>query len=228
MALWDSSDLVSRAKRRLNRPSTDEAFTESTTDDIWYAFGTESQDRVNELLAIYAPEAVWTVPTEISSDDSGETYHFGNDTDSEAIFAFGHFKLFENEESIPDYPLVPGVDFTIEHTVGADKGTVIRIPYNTTRTFTNGGPMAQYVAPSNVITSSTQPTIPKFARKPMISDMVRLAMERLYGAGAGSDAEAQFQIEWMETLAVIRTQAAGKTGAVRRFRPRHFLRFARD
>lgn len=227
MALWDSSDLVSRAKRRLNRPGTDEAFTESATDDVWYALGTESQDRVNKLLAIYVPEAVWTVPTEISSDDSGETYHFGNDTDSEAIFASGHFKLFENEESIPDYPLIPGVDFTIEHTVGADKGTVIRIPFNTTRTFTNGGPMAQYVAPSNIITSSTQPTIPKFARKPMVSDMVRLGMERLYGTGAGADAEVQFQAEWLETLAVIRTQASSKYGKTLRYRTRRFLRGGR-
>ena len=226
MALWDSSDIVARAKRRLNRPSTDEAFTESTTDDIWYAFATEAQDRVNRLLGIYVPDATWTVPTQLTTSDSGETYGFGNDVDSEAIFAFGHFKLFENEESIPDYPLVPGVDFTVEGTGGADRGTVIRIPANTTRSFVGGGPWARYVAPSNVITSSTQPTIPKFARKPMVSDMVRLGMERLYGAGAGGDADVQFLSEWMEVLAAIRTQASSKHGKVLRYRSRRFLRNA--
>lgn len=222
MALWDSSDLVRRTKLRLARPASDEAFTVTTTDDVYYDFATEAQDRVNGLLAIYVPEALWTVPTELSTDDSGETYHFGTDTDSEAIFASGQFTLYENEESIPDYPLVAGVDFTVEHTQGADKGTLIRIPGNIARTFTNGGPMARYVAPSNVITSSTQPTIPKFARKPMIADMARQGFARL-GLDS-SDAEQEFQRDWLDVLAKVRTQAFGKYGKTTRHRPRRFWR----
>ena len=194
------------------------AFTESTTDDVWYDFGTEAQDRVSRMLGLYVPDALWTVPTELSSADSGYTYTFGTDVDSEAIFAFGHFQLFENQESIPDYPLVPGVDYTVESTNTADRGTVIRIPANRPRTFTDGGPYAQYAAPTNVITSSTQPTIPKFARKPMVSDMVRLAKNRLGMDGSGDD--QQFESEWLEVLATIRTQASSKYGRTLAQRPR--------
>ena len=221
MALWDSADLVRRAKVRVNRPTTDQMFTVSTTDDVWYDFATEAQDRVNRMLGIYVPDATWTVPTELTSSDSGYTYGFGNDVDSETIFAFGHFKLYENLESIPDWPLVNGVDFTIEGSA-SDGGTVIRIPFNTSRTFTDGGPYAVYVAPSNVVTSSTQPTIPKFARKPMVSDMARLAFDRL---GMDSTAaETDFQREWMEVLASVRTQSAGKYGRNLRYRSPQFRR----
>lgn len=227
MAMWDSADCVRRAKLRLARPSTDSAFTESTTDDVWYDFASEAQDRVNRQLAIFVPDAVWTVPTEISSADGGYTYTFGTDVDTEAIFAFGHFKLFENLESIPDYPLEPGVDFTIEGTNTADKGTVIRIPANATRTFADGGPYAQYVAPSNVITSSTQPTIPKFARTCLVTDTEKRAWERLGMGGKADEAEERFQDEWIDILASIRTQAAKKTGAVLRNRPRSYVRRGR-
>jgi hypothetical protein len=218
VALWDSSDLVRRAKLRIARPTTDEAFTVTTTDDVWFDFATESQDRINTLLGIFVPDSVWTVPTELSTSDSGRTYTFGTDVDSAAIFAFGHYKLFENQESIPDYPLVEGVDYTIE-------GTKIRIPNNVTRTFTDGGPYAQFASPSNVITSSTQPTIPKFARKPMISDMVRQGLDRL---GLDSTtAEADFQREWLDVLTAIRTQGFGKGGRTTMQRPRSFWRMRR-
>ena len=215
MSLWDSADIVRRGKLRLARPSADEAFTVSTTDDAWYDLATEAQDRVNTLLGIYVPDAVWTVPTELSSADDGKTYTFGTDVDAAAIFAFGHFKLFENRESMPDWPLTPGVDFTIEN-------TKIRIPYNSTRTFSDGGPWAQYAAPSNVVTSSTQPTIPKFARVPMVSDMCKRAAMRL--GLPGDEFELEFQREWADTLAAIRTQGAGKGGKTLTQRPARFWR----
>lgn len=225
MSFLDSADIVARAKLRLARPSTDAAFTVSTTDDAWYSFASDAQRRVNTQLAIYVPDAVWTVPTELSSSDSGYTYTFGTDVDTEAIFALGHFKLYENQESIPDYPLTVGVDYTIESTSTADKGTVIRIPNNTSRTFTDGGPYAQYVAPSNVITSSTQPTIPKFARGAMIPEICRLARIRL---GLDSqEFEVEFQREMMDVIAAIRTQGFGKYGQPLANRPRSYFRVRR-
>lgn len=224
MALYDAADCIRRVKVRLARPSTDNAFTVSTTDDALYDFATEAQDRINRDLAIYVPDAVWTVPTELSSSDSGYTYTFGLDTDSEAIFAFGHFKLFESLDAIPDYPLVPGVDFMVEGTSTADKGTVIRIPGNVPRTFVDGGPYAQYVAPSNVITSSTQPTIPKMARNLLITDTEKRGWERLGMGGKADEAEERYQDEWVQSLAMIRTQAMHKYGKTLRQRPRRWLR----
>lgn len=226
MAYLDSADLVRRGKLRLARPSTDSAFTVSSTDDAWYDFATEAQDRVNRDLGVFVPDAVWTVPTEISSTDGGSTYTFGTDVDGESVIAFGHFTLYENRESIPDFPLIPNVDYTIEGS-GTDGGTVIRIPFNTTRTFTDGGPWAQYAAPSNVVTSSTQPTIPKMARTVMLDDMEKRAWKRLGLSDKAAEAEEQYQEDWLQLLALIRTQSAAKGGATLTNRPRSFWRMRR-
>lgn len=222
MAYLDAADCAVRVKNRLNRPTSEQAYTRSTTDDVLYEMMTEANDHIVKRIATFIPDAMISAPVELVSTDSGKTYDFPDDADSNAAFALGHFKLYENQESIPDYPLVAGVDFTVESTNTADGGTVIRIPARQTRTFTDGGPYAQYVAPSNVITSSTQPTIPKFARKPMVADMARQAFDRLGLDSAG--AEADFQREWLETLAAIRTQASGKYGRTLRYRSRRFLR----
>lgn len=226
MAYLDSTDLVRRGKVRLARPSTDSAFTVTTTDDAWYDFATEAQDRLNKDLAIHCPDAQWTVPTELSSSDGNYTYTFGTDVDGEAIIAMGHFSLYENKESIPDYPLTVNVDYTIEGS-GTDGGTVIRIPYNTTRTFTDGGPYAQYVAPSNVVTSTTQPTVPKVARPAMLDDMERRAWLRLGLDDKAADAEAKYQDSFMQIKALFVTQAHGKGGRTLTQRPNSFWRMRR-
>lgn len=209
MALFDSADCAQRVKNRLNRPATDSAFTRSAADDVLYEMLTEAQLRVNRLVAIYSPDALWTVPTALTTSDSGATYTFGVDTDSDAVLARGHFVVYESREHIPQYPLVPNVDYLIE-------GTRLRIPNGATRTFSDGGPWAQYVAPSNVITSSTQPTIPKEARVCMIEDAAARCAKRL--SLDPSEYEAAFDSEWLEVLAMLRTQAAGKGGPVERKR----------
>lgn len=200
MALYDSSDLARRIKLRLRRPTTDYAFTVSTTDDVLYDVLTEAQDRLTTLLGTHVPSNLWTVPTKLTSSDSGYTYGFGTDTDGVAILAFGHFVLYPNQESIPDNPLVPGVDYLIE-------GAVLRMPNNAPVTWTDG-PYCQYVAPSNVITSSTQPTVPKFARKALLSDATRRAARFL--ELDEQPYEDDFQSDWAEVLAALRTQANGQ------------------
>lgn len=205
MAFLDSADIVRRIKLRLNRPTTDQAFTVTTTDDVLYDFATEAQDRVVKLLATFAPDAMWTAPTALSTADSGKTFTFGTDVDAASIFAMGHYRVYDSRSAIPDNPLIAGIDFTVE-------GTLIRIPNNSTRAFSDGGtPWVQWVSPSNVVTSATQPTLPKIARMAMISDGARRAAERL--DQDPSKHEASFQSDWVEILAAIKTQANGKSAS---------------
>jgi hypothetical protein len=202
MAYLDSADIVRRIKIRLNRPTTDQAFTVTSTDDVLYDFATEAQDRIVKLLATFAPDAMWTVPTAMVTSDSGATFTVGTDVDSATIFAIGHYKVYAQRSNIPDNPLIPGIEFTVE-------GSLIRMPNNTTRVFSDGAtPWIQYVAPSNVVASGSQPTLPKIARMAMISDASRRCAERL-DQDSGKH-EAQFQSDWIEVLSAIKTQANGK------------------
>lgn len=202
MSLYDSQDLVRRLKVRLNRPATDEAFTVSTADDVYYDALTEGQDRLTKLLGTYVPDAVWTVPTAITSSDGGETFGFGTDTDGAAIFAFGHFVVYDAEENIPDWPLSVGVDFSVE-------GTVLRVPNNGTRT---GSLYVQYAAPSNIISSATQPTVPKFARAALLTEAESRCWKHLKLWGEARQAEADFLRDWADVVAAIQTRASGRGG----------------
>lgn len=205
MAFLDSADLCRRVLLRLNRPATDQAFTTSVTSDIVYDFLTEAQDRVVKLLATFAPDAMWLAPLALSTSDSGKTFTFGLDVDSASIFAMGHYRVYATRSDIPDNPLIPGIEFTVE-------GTVMRIPNNSTRVFADGGtPWAQWVSPSNVVASGTQPTLPKIARMAMISDAARRCTERL--DQDSSKHEAQFQSDWIEVLSAIKTQASFKSSS---------------
>lgn len=207
MALFDSADCYRRVGLRLNRPTTDEAFTVSTTGDVIYDFLSEAQDRITKLMAVYVPDALWTVPTATVTSDSGKTFTVGTDVDSATIFAMGHYRLYATRSAIPDNPLIPGLDFTVE-------GTLIRIPNNNSQVFGDGGtPWIQYAAPSNVLSASTQPTVPKLARPAMISDAARRCAERLREQSLADAQEAQFQSDWLEILAAIKTQADRKMSA---------------
>lgn len=210
MGLYDTADLLRRAKIKLHRPATDAAFTQSTTDDVLYDCATEAQGRINTLLGIYVPDAIWTVPTKLTTPDNGLTYNFGNDTDGDAIFAFGHYTLYPNKECEPTTPLMVGIDYMVQ-------GATIRMPNNAAKVWTDG-PYCVYAAPSNVINSTTQPTIPKFARPALLSDLCRRAAEVLQMDPTGF--ENQFQNDWDEILAAIRTQANGKARPVRPRGPR--------
>lgn len=205
MAFLDSADIARRIKLRLNRPTTDQAFTVTTTDDAIYDFASEAQDRVTKLIATFAPDAMWVAPVALSTSDSGKTFTFGTDVDSASIFALGHYRIYATRSDIPDNPLIPGIDYTVE-------GTLARIPNNATQVFSDGGtPWAQWVSPSNVMTSATQPTVPKIARMCIISDGARRCADRL--GEDSSKHEAQFQSDWIELLSAVKTQASFKASS---------------
>ena len=84
MSYLDRADLIRRAKVRLGRPTSDNAFTVTTTDDVYDDCATEAQDHLIKMLGVYVPDSVWPVPTLLTTADSGYTYTFGTDTDSAA------------------------------------------------------------------------------------------------------------------------------------------------
>jgi hypothetical protein len=214
VAYLDSADLIRRMKVKLNRPSTDAAFTVTSTDDALYDALSEAQDSVTKLIATFIPDCMISAPTALSTADSGATYTFGTDADSAAKFALGFFSVYETRADIPDNPMEPNIDFVIE-------GTKLRILNNLTRTFADSGPWAQTVSASNVISSATQPTVPVICRMTLLEKACEIAADRL---GLDSSKFASNAGErWMEVLAAVRTQAKGKYGATLLNRPRSYF-----
>lgn len=200
MALFDSADLLARAQRLFNRPSTDEAMTGTE----WYAFLSEAQNRVVGLLAFHCPEVMYGAPTLLSTADSGATYTFGTDTDGNNICPIGHVELRESKTGslIP-----PGTDrdtTTLAFIFEADK---IRWPGQKTRTFSDG-PYARFVTPPNVLSASAAPTLkPLFARELLVYDACERAAVR-----CGTDPTpfgAMFDARFPEILSAIQTQFSG-------------------
>lgn len=214
MALYDYAALKRALKRRMGRPTTDEAFTVTTADDVYDDILTEAQTRLNQLLGLFVPDAIWTVPTALTSADGGLTYSFGTDTDGAAIFAFGHFQLFEKRSDIPNMPLTEGVDFRVE-------GTRIRMPDNVPRTFADAGPWAQFASPSNVIDATHEPVVPLVARPALLNEAEIRGWNHL-GLDT-SDATARFEASWNELVALIQTQSSKKGSQPLMRRPPSYL-----
>lgn len=211
MAYLDSADIARRVNLRLNRPASDSAFTVSVTNDVIYDFATEEQDEITKLCASFIPDALVTVPTALSTADLGKTYTFGTDVDTAQIFALGHFEVFAVRADIPDNPLTPGIDYTVE-------GTKIRIPNNQSRTFADSGPWVQTVNPSNVMNASTQPTIPQICRLTLVARTTSRCADRLGLPTAKHDDDAE--AAWLTVLAAVKTQAESKGGATLQNRAR--------
>ena len=173
MPKYDSADLLARVKRYANRPSTDE----SMDDADWYAFLTEAQDHLYQVMAAHAPWVLVGAPEKLTTSDSGLTYDF-------ASTPFGG--RIEIRASRDGQLLRPGPDFD----PGADfvwEGDAIRMPGGDTRTFSDG-PYARYIAAPGEIDASTEPTLkPTDARLAIAAHAAALWAER-----SGEKDPAQF------------------------------------
>lgn len=193
--------MVSRVVFRLNRPSTDEAFTVSTTNDVIYNALTEEQALAVQRLSPIVPDALEGSPVLLTSADGGKTYTFGTDVDGSNTVALGHYKLYASLSDIPFTPLIPGADYIVE-------GALVRIPSNQSRTF-GDGPYAQFTSPTNVIDASTEPTIFALARPYVVSRAcARLAGERLHTDP--SPYLFQAEQEFSSLVAALRTRNGGQ------------------
>lgn len=187
--LWSSPDLVRRCKQYARRPATDA----SVTDDMWYDWLTEAQAEVFQDVFSRYPQLQTSAPVLLTSSDGGYTYTFGTDIDGDPRYPMGFTQVFPNRQSIPDSPLVPGVDFEIE-------GYVLRIPGNRPRTWANG-PYARFVTmPDQAVTIDLNPLLyPKEARMLMVWKALESWASR---PGSGADPAyylSKYQ-EWREKV----------------------------
>jgi hypothetical protein len=152
--LWSSPDLLRRCKQHARRPATDTA----VTDDMWYDWLTEAQTEVFQDLFSRYPALQTSAAVQMTSPDGGYTYTFGTDADGDPLYPMGWTQIFPNQRSIPDAPLVNGVDYEVE-------GYLIRMPNGSSRTFLNG-PYARFVTmPDAAVTEDANPLLfPKEAR----------------------------------------------------------------
>ena len=166
MANYDTADLLARAKRYLNRPSSDLGMA----DTDWYAFFTEGQAKWYEIIASHAPHVLYGAPELLTSADSGATYTFGS-----TPFPGGQIEVRASRSG----PLLTigqewdsGADFTWE-------GDKLRVPDGQTRTF-SAGPYARYIAAPTTIDASTAPTLkPPAARRLIVYDACANAAVRM-------------------------------------------------
>lgn len=210
MAYLDTANCLLKIQMRLNRPATDEMFTQSTSNDVAYGALTDAQHEEIEYIAARCPQAMYPDPVQMTTGDSGATFTFGNDVDTTAIIALGHFEIFAALADIPDSPLEEGTDYIVEDS------NIRMLPYGRTR---SPSPYARFVKPGNVIASGTEPTLPKEARQAMVSGAcARLAAERLK-----QDATPyliQLEKDRQAYMLALRTRSAQAGGAVTQGRRR--------
>lgn len=212
MALYDAADLVSRTKTLLNRPQADEAFTNTTTDDVLYQCVSEAIRRVNELLAWHVPEVAYNAPTQLTTSDNGLTYGFGVDADGNPIIPLGQIEL--RGDGPTGLPILPGNDWddtTLVYLLDTDDSTgypVVRWPGQRTRTFANGL-WARYVQPPRQVTSSSSPvTLKPFQARAVVPYAACIDAATILEMDS-SGFERRFNERWYELLAVLKTQKHG-------------------
>lgn len=187
MADLDRADLLAKARELLNRPTTDELLPDATM----YSLMTSAQKRAFHDLLVRVPQAMYGIPTAITSADSGASYTFGT-----GVFPVGHARIFSTLSDYPDSPLEEGIDYVYE-------GDAIRIPNNRTRTFPNGGPYAQWVTLPGVVDGSNDVTLITPARMLIVYDAVRRAALRL--KQDPSQWEMDYQLELRSLCLTFRT-----------------------
>jgi hypothetical protein len=177
MATWDSSDLLARAKRRLNRPSTDAALGDA---DL-YAFATEGQHHWMQQLALFVPETNYGAPELMTTGDGGYTYSV----------AYEPLYMEVKKNRTASFPMVPGEEWDS----GADfvqEGKTIRRPNN--QQFSEA-PYARYVRAPAEIAAGTEPIMkPDYARILIVQYMVVQAARRL--KMDASQYQAEMDREW--------------------------------
>lgn len=156
MANWDSADLLARAKRLAQRPATDE----DMADADWYAFLTEAQDEVVGMIATYDPNAVCTVPTLLTTSDSGLTYTFPSASTAPPLV------LVDLTDGKGGTPLTFG-GYGTDYGDATWEGNTIRMSRNVARTFSQGL-YARWVTVGGTIDGSTQPTLPLQFRRVLV------------------------------------------------------------
>lgn len=174
MATYDSAYLLAMFNRYTGRPTS----SDTLSDADKYARLSEAQNRVVADMFARVPNSLYpktaNLPT-MTSAAGGNIWTFGTDPQGFAIAPMGKARIFENQQSFPDFPWVEGVDYVNE-------GTQIRLPNG--RTWS--GTLYWYgITPPADITAAVQPAI----FPPAFRDLIVFEAVRLYGEEAKRDLE---------------------------------------
>lgn len=158
--LWTRAHLHALMHDLAGRPTTDESLTEALKDTLL----TAEQARWYSIVASVAPEALYGPPTELRTDDDGESYYFGKDDAGRYVHPFGHVELLQGRRGGPI--VLPGVSWAPQGFL--IEGGVIRWADGRPHRFT-GGLYGRYIAAPNVIDRDHEPTLqPPEARLLMV------------------------------------------------------------
>lgn len=156
---WDSSDLLTRFNVLAGRPAAD-----SITNVQKYQFLSDAEQYVLTQIEGIVPRVLYGPPVQLVSADGGYTWTFGTDGDGYALFPSGKAGVYQDLSCIPDYPLIPGVDYL-------DEGTQIRMPNNTTW---NGTLYWYGITPPQELSDTVQPILqPPASRILIVIEAVR-------------------------------------------------------
>jgi hypothetical protein len=164
-ATYASSDLLGLWNDYAGRPATGDSLSDANK----YARLARAQNVVIEDLAARVPQpqfshaAYGSTPTLTTTDN--QVFIFGaSDLNTDPMFPIGKVNIYPSLASIPDSPLIEGVDYLWE-------GTQIRIPNNGTYT---GTLYWRGVAPVLALSATNQPTLsPPPARILIVLEAVR-------------------------------------------------------
>lgn len=149
---------------------------------------TESQNRVVALMSGVAPMSLYpqvaygSIPTLTTTDN--QVYTFGTDPDGYAKFPLGKGGIYQSLNDIPDWPLVPNVDYMVQ-------GQSIRALNNQTL------PATLYwygMSQPSDITGISQPALmPEASRELIVIDAVRQFAQEW---ARNPDLESRMEREW--------------------------------
>lgn len=174
MATYDSAYCLSLFNRYTGRPATGDTITDADK----YARLSEGQNRVVQDMFARVPNSLYphsaNLPT-MTASANRNVFTFGSDPQGFAIAPMGKAKIFENQQSFPDFPWIEGMDYVNE-------GTQIRL----TNGRTWAGTLYWYgiTAPAD-ITASVQPSI----FPPAFRDLIVFQAVTMYGEEGKRDTE---------------------------------------
>jgi len=202
MALWDSSDLLSRVKFLSNRPTTDE----SVTDAQWYSLITEGQSHWTNVISAQAPWVLMGPPTALTSTDGGVTFPFPG-----CVFPLA----VEMYDTTTPARLLRPCTYWDSSGDYVWEGDHIRFPQGQTNPLAVS-PVARYINPPGQVDGTNPPTLqPPQARLLCVYRACAHWAER----GGMRDPKPYFEMEQRYWLGDMRTGDVGLLGALKSQNP---------
>lgn len=213
---YDTNDCIARIRRYLPQPGN----LDFPTNDDLYAMMYEAENEVKRDILQCCPWLMLQAPVLMTTSDSGLTWTFGTDANTNAITPYGAYAIYRRKEDVPDFPMERGVEYI-------DENVRIRMPANRPDaiSYPDGAPYYYGAVPTVAIDGSTAPSlVPADAR---ILTVWKTVANVLIALGSDeSDAEKRYQELLNKTIASeqLASQNSGALLASRSATPPRYRR----